>query len=135
MAFIKLGKKDMKGLEKYLSYIKNPKIQLMKNQVAYFYFLNGILYLKKDINKSEFYMKKSLDNGLKFKYNIAIAKLNLAIVSLSKGNKEKARLLLLEAKKMDKSKILRDQINLVKNQIKKSNIGIRNIQNPFFRKK
>ncbi|WP_185873337.1 hypothetical protein [Blattabacterium cuenoti] len=133
MAFIKAGKKDMKGLEKYLGYIKNPYIQLTKNQIAYFYFLNGILFLEKDINKSEFYIKKSLVHGLKFKYNIAIAKLNLAIVYLSKGNKEKAKLFLLEAKNIDKSGILRDQINIVKNQIKKSNIGFRNIQNPVFR--
>ncbi|WP_185877402.1 hypothetical protein [Blattabacterium cuenoti] len=133
IAIIKVGKKDMKGLKKYLGYIKNPKLQLIKQQIAYFYFLNGILFLEKNMNKSEFYMKKALYCGLKFKQNIAIAKLNLAIISLSKGDKKQAENLLSEAKKMDVSGILQNQIQIIKKQIKKINTS--NIQNTFFRKK
>ncbi|WP_341665502.1 hypothetical protein [Blattabacterium cuenoti] len=135
LAFLKIQKKDMKGLKKYLKYVKNPKLQLTKNQMAYYYFLNGILYSENNIFKSENYMQKALDSGLKFKPNIAIAKLNLAIASLSKGNKKRAEFLLLEAKKMDISGLLHDQIQIIKIQMKKINIGNINRPNPYVRKK
>ncbi|WP_238783837.1 hypothetical protein [Blattabacterium cuenoti] len=122
----------MKGLKKYLEYIKNPKLQLVKSQLAYYYFLHGILYSESNIHQSEKYMEKALDLGLKFKQNIAIAKLNIAIASLSKGNKKKAELLLLEAKKTDIHGLLHEQIQIIKIQMKKINIG--NRQNPFIRK-
>ncbi|WP_185862173.1 hypothetical protein [Blattabacterium cuenoti] len=135
LAFFKIKKQDMKGLQKYLGYVKNPELQLTKNQIAYYYFLNGILYSEKNIFQSENYMQKALDFGLKFKQNIAIAKLNLAIASLSKGDKKKAEFLLSEAKKTDISGLLHDQIQIIKIQIKKMNIGNRNRQNPYIRKK
>ncbi|WP_185876872.1 hypothetical protein [Blattabacterium cuenoti] len=134
LAFLKVNKKDMNGLEKYLGYVKNPKSQLTKNQMAYYYFLNGILHSEKNILKSENYMQKALDFGLKFKQNIAIAKLNLAIASLSKGDKKKANILLLEAKKIDTYGLLHNQIKVIKIQMKKMNMGNRNQQNPYIRK-
>ncbi|WP_185872256.1 hypothetical protein [Blattabacterium cuenoti] len=134
LAFLKIRKKDMNGLKKYLEYIKNPELQLTKNQIAYYYFLNGILYSEKNIIESENYMQKALFFGLKFKQNIAIAKLNLAIASLSKGDKKRAELLLLEAKKMDISGLLHDQIQIIKIQMKKINIGNKNKPNPYTRK-
>ncbi|WP_185863289.1 hypothetical protein [Blattabacterium cuenoti] len=134
LAFLKIRKKDMKGLKKYLGHIKNPKLQLTKNQMAYYYFLNGILYSEDNILQSENYMQKALDLGLKFKQNIAIAKLNLAVAALSKGNKKKAEFLLLEAKKMDISGLLHNQIQIIKIQMKKMNIGNMNRPNPYVRK-
>ncbi|WP_185865053.1 hypothetical protein [Blattabacterium cuenoti] len=122
LAFIQIGKKNKKGLKKYLDYIKNPKLQLTNDQIACFYFLKGIYYSDKNINKSEFYMQKSLDSGLKFKQNIAIAKYNMAIASLSKGNKKNAEILLSEAKKMDVSGILKVQIELTRKQMQKFNL-------------
>ncbi len=135
LSFFKIRNKDMKGLKKYLRYIKNPKSQLTKNQIAYYYFLNGILYSENNIFKSENYMKKALDLGLKFNQNIAIAKLNLAIASLSKGNKKRAELLLLEAKKMDVSGLLQNQIKTIKMKMKKINTGNINKPNPYVRRK
>ncbi|WP_185870541.1 hypothetical protein [Blattabacterium cuenoti] len=134
LAFLKIRKKDMKGLKKYLGYVKNPKLQLTKNQIAYYYFLNGIFYSESDIRQSETYMQKALDFGLKFKQNIAIAKLNLAIASLSKGDKKRAELLLLEAKKTDITGLLHDHIQIIKVQMKKMNLSNKNRQNPYLRK-
>ncbi|WP_185851611.1 hypothetical protein [Blattabacterium cuenoti] len=134
LAFFKIRKKDMKGLKKCLEYVKDPKLQLTKNQIAYYYFLNGILYSESDIRQSEIYMQKALDFGLKFKQNIAIAKLNLAIASLSKGDKKRAEVLLLEAKKTDVTGLLHDYIQIIKIQMKKMNISRKNRQNPYFRK-
>jgi hypothetical protein len=135
LAFLKIRKKDMKGLKKYLGCIKNPNLQLTKNQIAYYYFLNGILHSENNVFQSENYMQKALDLGLKFKQNIAIAKLNLAIASLSRGNKKRAEFLLLEAKKMDTYGLLHDQIKIIKIQMKKINIGNINKPNPYVRKK
>ncbi|AWU39508.1 membrane protein [Blattabacterium punctulatus CPU2] len=132
LAFFKIKRKNMKGLKKSLDCIKNPKLQLTKNQMAYYYFLRGILYSESNIHQSENYMQKAIDFGLKFKQNIAIAKLNLAIYSLSIGNKKKAELLLSEAKKMDIRGLLHDQIQIIKIQMKKMNLGDK--QNPYIRK-
>ncbi|WP_185872791.1 hypothetical protein [Blattabacterium cuenoti] len=132
MAFFKIQKKNILGMKKYLKYITNPEKQLIKYQIPYYYFLYGILYSESDIYKSEKYMQKSLDMGLRFKHNIAIAKLNLAIASISKGNNQKAKLLLLEAEKIDIYGILHNQIKFIKTKLKQShNI---NKTNPYFRK-
>ncbi len=121
LAILKLYKQDIIGLQKYLGYIKYPNLQLTKNQISYFYFLNGILYLKKkNILKSEYYMKKALNLGLKFKQDIALANINLAITSLYKGDKERAKLLLLKAQKMDIHGILKNQINFIKTNMNKN---------------
>ncbi|WP_185873883.1 hypothetical protein [Blattabacterium cuenoti] len=133
LAFFKIKKKNIKGLKKCLKSIKNPKLQLTKNQIAYYYFLYGIVYSESNIIKSENYMQKALYLGLKFKQNIAIAQLNLAIASLSKGHKKKAEFLLLEAKKKDIHGLLHDQIKIIKNKMK--NIGYKNRPNPYFRNK
>ncbi|WP_238892334.1 hypothetical protein [Blattabacterium cuenoti] len=125
----------MKGLKIWLEHIKNPKLQLTKNQIAYYYFLNGIFYSNKNIFQSENYMNKALDSGLKFNQNIIIAKLNLVIASLSKGDKRNAKILLMEVKKMDKNKLFQNQIQIIKMQMKKINLGINNMQNPFIRNK
>ncbi|WP_185856112.1 hypothetical protein [Blattabacterium cuenoti] len=126
LAFLKIQKKDMKGLKKCLESVKDPKLQLTKSQISYYYFLNGICYSELDIRKSENYMQKALDFGLKFKHNIAIAKLNLAIASLSKGDKKKAEILLSEAKKTDVTGLLHDHIQIIKKKIKRTNNISRN---------
>ncbi|WP_185855546.1 hypothetical protein [Blattabacterium cuenoti] len=133
LAFFYAAKKDISGLERYLKYIKNPKQQLTKNQMAYYYFLNGILFSVKNISMSEKYMKKSLKLGLKFKDNIVIAKLNIAISYLHKGNKREAKSLLLEVKKINSSEILHKKIQEIIIKMKK--INTINRQNPFIRKK
>ncbi|WP_185851030.1 hypothetical protein [Blattabacterium cuenoti] len=133
LAFLKIKKKDMKGLKKYLEYIKNPKKQLTQSQMAYYYFLYGILYSESDIQKSEKYMKKALDIGLHFQQNKAIAKLNLAIACLSRGDKKKAELLLIEAKKTDKYGLLHEQIKIIKIKMKQMHVGNINKQNPLIR--
>ncbi len=135
LAFFRITKSDMKGLKIWLEHIKNPKLQLTKNQIAYYYFLNGIFYSNKNIFQSENYMNKALDSGLKFNQNIIIAKLNLVIASLSKGDKRNAKILLMEVKKMDKNKLFQNQIQIIKMQMKKINLGINNMQNPFIRNK
>lgn len=133
LAFFKMNQKNMNKVNEYLKKIKNPKKQLTKNQIPYFYFLKGVLYSEKNIQRSEFYMKKSINSGLKNKQNLAIANLSLAISSLSKGDKYATKFFLKEAKKIDSSGILKEQIQIIKNKMKKINNNINN-QNPFTRR-
>ena len=133
LSFFRIRKQDMEGLRKWLNHIKNPKSQLIKSQRAYYYFLSGVLTAQSNIIQSEKYMKKALEIGLKFKHDKAIAKLNLSIAALRKGQKRQAEVLLSEAKKLDRLGILSEQIKIIKEQMKKINIG-QNLQNPYIRR-
>ncbi|WP_185868535.1 tetratricopeptide repeat protein [Blattabacterium cuenoti] len=132
LSLFKIIRKDFNGLEKYLKCIKDPESQLTKEQISYYYFLNGILYSNKNLLKSEYYMKKSLDLGLRLNENIAIAKLNIAIAHLSRGDKKNAKNFLLEAKKMDASGMLREHIQFIYIKMKKMNENC--MMNPFIKR-
>lgn len=133
LGFLRIRKQDMKGLEKWLAHIKNPESQLIKSQQAYYYFLNGILTAQSNIIQSEDHMKKALKMGLTFKHDRAMAKLNLSAAALSKGRKREAELLLSEAKQLDRAGILSEQIKMMKEQIKRFQVG-HHIQNPHMRR-
>lgn len=135
LAFFRIRKQDIKGLEKWLRYIKNPKSQLIKPQQAYFYFLNGILLNANGgkVTQVESYMKKALETGLAFKHDRAMAKLNLAASALAKGKKKEAEVLLKETKKLDSAGILNEQIRILKEQIKRAGVP-RQTQNPYMRR-
>lgn len=134
IAFLNFRNGNLKNMNKYLNFIINPKIQLVKNQQSYYYFLKGLQNLKLNINKSEKYLLKSLKLGLKFRYNCVIAKLNLANILISKGKKKEAEIYLSDAKKLDKAGLMEDHIKLVKKQIKKMRVEYNN-QNPYLRNK
>jgi hypothetical protein len=51
--------------------------------------------------------------------DLALAKLNLAGIAMSKRRKIEATNLLNEAKKLDKQNMLKDQITMMKQQLKK----------------
>ena len=52
-------------------------------------------------------------------HNIAMAKLNLAGVAMHKRRKREATILMNEAKKLDKHGMLKEQIQMMKQQMKK----------------
>lgn len=136
ITFYHLQKQNIKAAEKWLRYIKNPKVQLIKSQEAYFYYMKGLLLAQKQekgtLKESENLLKKALDIGLKQKHDIAAAKLNLSMAAMAKGKKRQAEALLTEAKKYDKAGLLTDQIKLMREQMKRVNIG-RNLHNPMIR--
>lgn len=132
LGFLRIRKQDMEGLGRWLEHIKNPKSQLIKSQRAYYYFLSGILTAQSNITQSEKHMKKALEIGLRFKHDRAMAKLNLSAAALSKGSKRQAEILLSEARDLDSAGILSEQIKMMKEQMKRVNIG-RNLQNPHMR--
>jgi len=72
-----------------------------------------------NINQAEKYFKKALSLGLNMKHDMAMAKLQLAGIAMSKRRKREATMLITEAKKLDTQNILNEQIKMLKDQLKK----------------
>jgi tetratricopeptide (TPR) repeat protein len=119
LAFLKLRKQDFEGAKKWLAYIKNPEAALVKKQQGYFNYLHGIMLSQTNINQAEKYFKKAIELGLSMDMDLAVAKLNLAGVAMSRRRKLEATSLLNEAKKLDKQNMLKEQITMMKEQMKK----------------
>ena len=116
-AFFYLRKNNLDRAYYFLKRIKNPESVLLKGQQAYYYFLVGTCESQKSIFQAEKYYKKALAIGLRMDHDIAMAKLSLAGVAMSKGNKREAQNLLAEAKKHDKNKMLTEQIRMMQQQM------------------
>lgn len=119
LAFLKLRKQDFEGAKKWLAYIKNPETALVRKQQGYFNYLHGIMLSQTNINQAEKYFKKAIELGLSMDMDLAVAKLNLAGVAMSRRRKLEATALLNEAKKLDKQNMLKEQITMMKEQMKK----------------
>ncbi len=119
LAFIKLRKQDFAGATKWLSYIKNPEAALVQKQQGYFNYLHGIMNSQTNLQVAEKYFKKAIELGLSMDMDLAVAKLNLAGVAMTRRRKLEATNLLNEAKKLDKQGMLNDQIKMMKDQMKK----------------
>ena len=107
LAFLKLRKQDFEGAKKWLAYIKNPETALVRKQQGYFNYLHGIMLSQTNINQSEKYFKKAIELGLSMDMDLAVAKLNLAGVAMTRR------------RKLDKQNMLADQIKMMKEQLKK----------------
>lgn len=112
-----LRKDDMDKASVWLSRIKNPEKQLFSGQQGYYNLLIGLIESRKAPLQSEKYFKRALSLGMTMDHNIALAKLSLAGIAMAKRNKREATLLLQEAKKADKNKLLADQIKMMKDQM------------------
>jgi len=119
LAFLKLRKQDFAGAQKWLAYIKNPETALVRKQQGYFNYLHGIMLSQTNLIQAEKYFKKAIELGLNMDMDLAVAKLNLAGVALTRRRKLEATALLNEAKKLDKQGMLKDQITMMKEQMKK----------------
>ena len=119
LSFLRLRKQDFPGAQKWLAYIKNPSGALIKKQEGYYNFLNGLLVSQTNLTQAEKYFKKALKLGLSMSHDIAMAKLQLAGVAMTKRRKREATNLIAEAKKLDKHGVLNEQIKMMKQQMKK----------------
>tara|TARA_B110000467_G_scaffold20690_1_gene18208 strand:+ start:2081 stop:2596 length:516 start_codon:yes stop_codon:yes gene_type:complete len=117
--FLKLRKQDFQGTEHWLKKIKNPESSLTKKQVGYYNYLWGIVCSQTNLTKAEKYFKKAISIGLSMDHDLAMAKLSLAGILIQKRRKREATNLLNEAKKLDKQKMLLDQIKMMQQQMKK----------------
>ena len=119
LAFWQLRKQNFAGASKWLAYIKNPSSALVQKQQGYYNFLQGIMVSQTNLTKAEKFFKKALSLGLSMKHDIAMAKLQLAGIAMSKRRKREATMLINEAKKLDTQKVLAEQIKMLKDQMKK----------------
>ena len=119
LTFFKLRKQDFEGGNKLLDKIKNPSAALTKKQEGYYNFLRGIMVSQTNLTQAEKFFKKALNIGLSMDHDKAMAKLQLAGIALTKRRKREAMNLITEAKKLDKHGMLKDQISMVKQQMKK----------------
>lgn len=119
LAFWQLRKQNFEGADKWLNYIKNPSASLVSKQEGYYNFLKGIMLSQTNITKAEKFFKKALKLGLNMKHDIAMAKLQLAGIALTKRRKREATTLINEAKKLDTQGVLTEQIKMLKQQMKK----------------
>jgi len=119
MAFLQLRKQNFVGAKAWLDKIKNPDTALVQKQQGYYNYLNGIMLSQTNLIQAEKYFKKAIELGLNMDMDLAVAKLNLAGVALSRRRKLEATNLIAEVKKLDKQGMLADQIKMMKEQMKK----------------
>jgi hypothetical protein len=112
-----LRKEDMNKAEEWLNKIKNYERELIQAQHGYYHLLLGLIESRKAPLQSEKYFKKALSMGMTMDHNIALAKLSLAGIAMSKRNKREATMYLQEAKKADKNKLLAEQIKMMQSQM------------------
>jgi len=75
-----------------------------------------------NMNEAYIYFKKAEKLGLSMTADMAMVKLNLAGIAMTKNRKRDAELLLSEAKKLDKHNMLDDQIKMMKQQMKRAGV-------------
>ncbi len=119
LAFLRLRKQDFPGAKKWLDRIKNPKGALVRKQQGYHSYLNGLMVSQTNMNEAEKFFKKAVELGLSMDADMAMTKLNLAGIAMTKNRKREAQTLLTEAKKLDKHNMLDDQLKMMKQQMKK----------------
>ena len=110
MAFLKLRKQDFAGAKSWLDRISNPETALVRKQQGYYNYLNGIMMSQTNLIQAEKYFKKAIELGLSMDMDLAVAKLNLAGVAMSRRRKLEATNLIAEVKKLDKQNMLADQV-------------------------
>ncbi len=119
LAFLRLRKQDFDGAKKWLDKIKDQEAALTVKQQGYYNYLLGIMLSQTNITQAEKHLKKAIKLGLSMNQDLAVAKLNLAGIAMTKRRKREAQILLTEAKKLDKHNMLKDQITMMKQQMKK----------------
>ena len=119
MAFFKLRKQDFEGAKVWLNKIKNPEGALVRKQQGYFNYLHGLMIAQTNLNQAEKYFKKAIELGLSLDMDLAVAKLNLAGIAMSRRRQIEATNLINEVSKLDKQNMLKDQITMMKQQLKK----------------
>lgn len=120
LAFLRLRKQDFDGAKKWLDRINNPEGALTKKQLGYYNYLHGLMVSQTNITQAEKYFKKAISLGLSMDTDLAMAKMNLAGIAMTKNRKREAEMLLSEAKKLDKHNMLDEQIKMMKTQMRKA---------------
>ena len=119
LAFLKLRKQDFAGANKFLDKIRDPHTALVQKQEGYYNYLKGLMLSQTNLTQAEKFLKKAVALGLNMDQDLAMAKLNLAGIAISKRRKLEATQLLSEVKKLDKQNMLKDQVVMMKQNLKR----------------
>jgi hypothetical protein len=104
--------------KKYINKITHPQF-LVKRQHAYVIFLQAVLNTQEfGFTKSEQLLRKAMELGLRTGQDNAVARMHLAGICAQTGRKKEALTLLAEAKKLDTSGMMTDQIKQMQGQLK-----------------
>lgn len=117
LAFWFVRKEKLQTAGKFLAMLKKPEESLIKRQLAYYYFLNGIVSSQQNLNDAERFFKKALSVGLKMDHDVAMAKLQLAAACIQKRRKNEAKRYLADVKKLDKGKVFTEQVKILKSNL------------------
>ncbi len=120
LAFLRLRKQDFPGAQKWLAKIKNPEGALVKKQQGYYNYLQGLMVSQTNMSEAEKYFKKAIKLGLSMNADLAMAKLNLAGIAMTKNRKREAQILLKEAEAHDKHNMMGEQIKMMKENMKRA---------------
>lgn len=92
---------------------------LPKKQRAYVIYMQSVMGTQENgFAKTEQGLRKALSMGLRTSHDQAIARMHLAGICAQTGRRQEAVQLLAEAKKIDTSGMLKDQISMLQNQLK-----------------
>jgi hypothetical protein len=109
---------DTDKAKKYINRISAPHF-LPRKQHAYVLFLQAVMNTQEfGFAKSEQYLRKAIGLGLRTGQDNAVARMHLAGICLQTNRKPEAEKLLAEAKKMDNTGMLKEQIVMMQNQMK-----------------
>ena len=92
LSFLQLRKQNFPGAQKWLGHIKNPSTALTTKQEGYYNYLHGIMLSQTNMTQAEKYLKKAVKLGLAMKHDLAMAKLQLAGIAMTKRRKREATL-------------------------------------------
>ena len=119
MALLAMRKNEVEKAERRLLRIKDPDHALVRRERASYYFLLGAIRSQRNLTESERLFKKALEIGLS-RQEKAMAKLQLGAIAMQKGRRREAEALVAEANRLDKGKLLDDQIAMVKQGLKRT---------------
>ena len=118
LALNQMRQGDTEKAKKYINKITHPQF-LVKRQHAYVIFLQAVLNTQDyGLTKSEQMLRKAIVIGLRTGQDNAVARMHLAGICAQTGRKKEALSLLAEAKKLDTSGMMKDQINQMQGQLK-----------------
>jgi thioredoxin-like negative regulator of GroEL len=103
--------------KKYINRISAPQF-LPRKQHAYVLYLQALMNAQETgLAQSEQQLRKALSLGLRTNEDNAVARMQLAGICLQTGRRTEATNLLADAKKFDKSGMLKDQIKMMQQQM------------------
>jgi Flp pilus assembly protein TadD len=105
--------------KKHINRITAPQY-MTRRQHAYVLYLKALMNAQElGFAQSEQLLRKSLSLGLRTNEDNAVARMHLAGICAQTGRRPEASTLLTEAKKYDKSGMLKDQIKMLQQQLKR----------------